>query len=431
MPISYSQLRQAYQFAASSGVRCALLARHESLHADASFRDIDLIVAARDIPALSASLIGQYARAGYRLFNLIQNDYSEQLYFAGPGSILHIDLMPELSYRGIEFIELPLQEHQVQQIDGMRVVSEPWLVAYSLLRHLLWSGKIDERYRGILARMLNNPESGETLRNLLAGAVGRDCSGKLLEDIGDPVRLFKTARYASRSFLRRRFLRHPLTSGFGFFRHAVLLTRRFILYPGLVVVLLGSQADAVKAVAEGLEVALSEFGIMRPRLAASSGRRQSIGETKDLDFDSRAVSAPQRLYRVLKDYTPGFVKRLWRPLEIDHLLLLDQHSWDVTMNLLHSRYGRSRWMAQCIGYFIPKPGLWILLDDQREVAAPGEQQSRKTKQRIEALRSLVSAAEDHAIISAMQPTDEIVAEAYAAILDAYARRTQCRFKNRC
>src|ERR1039458_7722784 len=149
--------------------------------------------------------------------------------------------------------------------------------------------------------MLKNPESGGKLREWLATAVGNDCAEKILEGIGDPSRLVKIVWNARRALLRRRFLHHPLTSCFGFLRHVALLIQRFIWYPGMVVVLLGSRRDTVEAVAEGLEVALTEglefalaeFGVMHPRLTASSGRPQSIGETND------SVSAPRRLLRVL------------------------------------------------------------------------------------------------------------------------------------
>ena len=210
----------------------------------------------------------------------------------------------------LRVVELPLEDHQVRQIDGMRVVAEPWLLAYSLLRHLFFSGKIDPRYRKILTRLLSDPQSGDTLKNLLADAVGRPCAINLLEALDDPALLAIAARPARRSFLRKSFLRRPLASTGGLFRHALLLARRFFAYPGLLVVLLGEPA-AIDALAQGIEDAMPEFGVLRPRLAAPTLRSFRIASAASKTAAPSASSSSSGITKSTATPASPYSPRPW------------------------------------------------------------------------------------------------------------------------
>ncbi len=403
MPISYPVIRQTVEFAAKSGVRHALVAQRASLQAELGQRDIDLIVAPQDLRLLSLSLIKQFENAGFGLINLIRNDYSEQLYFQAQLGLLHIDLMPRLTYRGMEFLELPLNDHQVQEFDGMRVVSEPWLVTYSFLRNLLWSGKLDKRYNQRLDDLLANPEHTAVLRESLAAAVGKGTAKQMLEDIKDPAEIAARSRSIRRKFVWRQLRKRPLPTISGVLRHFYLLSRRFLQYPGLMVVLLARDASGKTAILDGIETAFAEYGIVVCHCANDS---------------STSTNA-----------------KLWKQLEGNCIVLMDRCCRDPLIDFSQRRSRAGEWLARCLNPLSLRPDLWLLLDGSLEGSRSGEQPSQQTpreeKNRQSSLEcSSVNSIGNHLILDASQATHAVVADAFAAIMDTLAQRADKRLKSR-
>lgn len=438
MSINYTVVRQTVELATKSGVRFALVARRTSLQPGSGLRDIDLLVAPRDLPRLSSYLISQLEIADFRLINVVRNDYSEQLYFQGKHGLLHIDLMPRLTYRGIEFLELPLNDDQVEESDGAPVVLEPWLVTYSVLRNLLWSGKLDKRYSQRLDDVLANPEQSAILKQSLVSAVGHRASIQILEDIKDPGRIATRIGSVRRNFIWRQLRGRPLLTISGVLRHYYLLTRRFLQYPGLMVVLLAHDGSGKTAILDGLEAALDEYGVVLCHSVESSltsrGATQMAEPGGDShrkshrNFQSSFLAACQR-YR---DTTLGSKGKLWKQLEENRIVLVDRSCCDPFIDFSRRRYHGGEWLARCLFPLTPYPDLWFLLNQPLEGSygsdqqTPGEEKMRQFGSRL----SSVNSTSNHLILDASQATDAVVADAYAAIIDTLAQRAAKRLKSR-
>jgi thymidylate kinase len=139
-----------------------------------------------------------------------------------------------------------------------------------------------------------------------------------------------------------------------------------------------------------------------------------------------------RLHCLFGNSSLGFVKRLWKQLEENRIVLLDRSYYDIFIDFLWCRYSGPHWLARCLVFVTPQPDLWVLLDAPHEVTCTREEQiqENETVRRLEASRSFVSLTKHHAIIDAAQSTNRVVADVHTAIIDTLAQRTNSRFKNR-
>ena len=73
--------------------------------------DIDVYVPRKDLRLASSELIKAFATRGYELFRIIYNSYSTQIYLLSSdfSNMIHIDLMPEINYKGIVYLVLGVE----------------------------------------------------------------------------------------------------------------------------------------------------------------------------------------------------------------------------------------------------------------------------------------------------------------------------------
>ncbi|MGD0632496.1 MAG: hypothetical protein ABR987_24495, partial [Terracidiphilus sp.] len=272
-----------------------------------------------------------------------------------------------------------------------------------VLRNLLWSGKLDKRYNQTLDDLLANPEDRAVLRDSLTGAVGHRTSKQMLEDMKDPALIATRSRSIRREFVWRQLRRRPFMTISGVLRHFYLLTKRFLQYPGLMVVLLGRDGSGKPAILEGIETALAEYGTVVYHSEKGSWRTAN--------------------------------RRLWKQLEDNRIVLMDRCCRDPLIEFSQIRYWGGEWLARCLNPLVPRPDLWLLLDGPLEESCPGEQPTQRSPGEEKARRSglghsSLNSAGNHLILDASQHTSAVVADAYAAIMDTLAQRANKRLKGR-
>jgi hypothetical protein len=104
---------------------------------------------------------------------------------------------------------------------------------------------------------------------------------------------------------------------------------------------------------------------------------------------------------------------------------------DLFIDPTRFRYYGPVWFARLVGKLVPSPDLWILLDTPAEVMQSGDQPllSAETLRQLEAYRSFVKTRKRYVILDAGKPVACVTEEAYAAIIDMLAQRTEKQLIN--
>jgi hypothetical protein len=90
------------------------------------------------------------------------------------------------------------------------------------------------------------------------------------------------------------------------------------------------------------------------------------------------------------------------------------------------------WLARLAGKLFPSPDLLILLDLAEESVSTSNQAVIRAEMpaQLEAYRSFITRRNSYVILDASRPPANIMEEAYAAIIDALAQRTDRQLKKR-
>jgi hypothetical protein len=115
------------------------------------------------------------------------------------------------------------------------------------------------------------------------------------------------------------------------------------------------------------------------------------------------------------------------------VLRIDENCYhDMFIHLERHGYGGPVWFVRLFAKLFPSPDLWILLDPAAEGLHSKNQDvlPAETLRLLEAYRSFVKTREQYVILDASKPAASVTEEAYAAIIDALAQRTDRQLKNR-
>jgi hypothetical protein len=115
------------------------------------------------------------------------------------------------------------------------------------------------------------------------------------------------------------------------------------------------------------------------------------------------------------------------------VLRIDESSYhDLFINPEKCGYEGPQWFARLIVRLFPSPDLRILLDPAEEALLPNHQEvlPAETLRLLEAYRSFVKTRKRCVILDASKSATSVTEEAYAAIIDTLAQRTDRQLKNR-
>lgn len=102
------------------------------------------------------------------------------------------------------------------------------------------------------------------------------------------------------------------------------------------------------------------------------------------------------------------------------LLICDRYYHDLLVDTKRFRFGAPMWTAKLVGWLMPRPKLWILLNAPASVLQERKQEvaPEETARQCEAYLAFIQTRRHHAVIDAAQPLDKVIADADSAILRA-------------
>lgn len=106
------------------------------------------------------------------------------------------------------------------------------------------------------------------------------------------------------------------------------------------------------------------------------------------------------------------------------LLLCDRYYHDLLIDPIRYRYGGPMWAARMVGWLMPRPRLWLLLDAPAEVLQARKQEvtPEETARQRQAYLEFVRQQRSYAVIDASQALDKVVGDAEKAIAGVLGER---------
>lgn len=166
----------------------------------------------------------------------------------------------------------------------------------------------------------------------------------------------------------------------------------------MIVVLLGPDGSGKSSVIDGLQSQLSDAFSdirilhLRPRLGRGTARTgPPVANPHSARAWNPVLSAVKLLY-LLADYSTIYVwKWSLRSRRRSTLIIFDRYYHDLLVDPKRYRYGAPIWLARWIGYLVPRPDLWILLDASPEVVRNRKQEVtlEESRRQCKAYRELV------------------------------------------
>jgi thymidylate kinase len=141
------------------------------------------------------------------------------------------------------------------------------------------------------------------------------------------------------------------------------------------------------------------------------------------------VSSALKLAYYLAEAWLGYALRVWPAKVQSTLVLFDRYYHDLLVDPRRYRYGGPMWLARLVGWLIPKPDIFILLDLPAEVAHARKPEVELDEAHRLRRRYLELARELGAhVVDASRPLDEVVREVEEIVLAHMERRTRARLE---
>jgi len=109
--------------------------------------------------------------------------------------------------------------------------------------------------------------------------------------------------------------------------------------------------------------------------------------------------------------------------------VFDRYYHDLLVDPRRYRYGGSLALARVVGWFVPRPNLYLFLDAPTEVirARKTEVAEAETSRQLKEYRQLARTLRSSVVIDASHPLPIVVGESIDAVLDKMAERAERRY----
>ena len=194
----------------------------------------------------------------------------------------------------------------------------------------------------------------------------------------------------------------------------------------MIVVLLGPDGSGKSSVIDGLQGQLSDAFSdirilhLRPRLGRGTARTGPVVANPHSARVRNPVLSAAKLLYLLADYSTIYVwKWSLRSRRRSTLIIFDRYYHDLLVDPKRYRYGAPLWLARWIGYLVPRPDLWILLDATPEVIRSRKQEVtlEESERQCEAYRTLMSNLRNAEIVDVSPCLDQVTQTVKRLILD--------------
>ena len=420
------------------GVCFCVLRNYEKFPAENIGSDIDFLIHPSD---LARAIRALRSVAGIRITGYSERSWVAHAIVEGvrqaPGiRALQVDFLWLLSWKGQTYLptEAILQAAPPRQTGNLKflVPSPVHEAIVSLFASLLVGGWLKEKYfpKAQQAFAKDRPGASAALQTQfglkqtarLVDAVIAGDRKKILGCVG-PLRVSVTLRG-----LMRRPMRGSWAAVLYFAREIAV---RFSPRNVETVCILGLNGEDKTMLVESLAPLLQasakevEARILRPRF---HGARKSWCKTRTDDFSGQSKdgyfsSMAKVLVWLFDDWLRQFIGKKNLTLRI-----CGCSCQDLLIDPAECGYNGPVWFARLASRFSPSPDLWILLDPATRTE--GLELSAQTVRQLEAYRSFVKASKQHIILNAGKPAADLTEDAYTAMIDMLAQRTNSKLRNR-
>lgn len=188
----------------------------------------------------------------------------------------------------------------------------------------------------------------------------------------------------------------------------------------LKIVILGPDGAGKSSVIQGLKRNLSQGGhAVKVRHLKPQGISPQRGEPGAIVTDPHGKPPRSALTSLVKILV-WLIEEWWAHLFQDkngRLLICDRYYHDLLVDPMRYRYGGPLWMAWLVGWLMPQPRLWVLLDAPVEVLQARKQEvtRQESARQRQAYLAFVRQQPRHAIVDASQPLDKVIADVEQAV----------------
>jgi thymidylate kinase len=210
--------------------------------------------------------------------------------------------------------------------------------------------------------------------------------------------------------------------------------RRIAQPTGLIVAFLGpdgaGKSTVMERVQQGLFPQAFRFAKschLRPHIVGAGPKPEGLGNPH-AQPPRGVISSLAKLGLWWMDYTVGYWVAVFPQLLRSALVLFDRYYHDLLVDQRRYRYSGSLRLARLVGWLVPQPHLFILLDAPPQVLQARKQDVayEETIRQRDAYLKLVRRMSNGYVVDASRPLHHVVTETEWIILDYMAERTARR-----
>lgn len=209
---------------------------------------------------------------------------------------------------------------------------------------------------------------------------------------------------------------------------------RILKTTGLVIAFMGPDGSGKTTIINGMKDNLS--GIFRQHKQYHLFPKEGIGAPPTIDPHSQKArgffGSLAKLFYFLGLYSIGYWLKIY-PLKIKStLVIFDRYYHDILVDPKRYRNGTSQFWTKLIGYMIPKPDVWILLDVPGDVIQKrkAEVTPAESKRQVLAYQDLFKTLKNGVVINGNQIPSKVVYDTEQVIINYLKVRTAKRYKNK-
>ncbi|MGA3160889.1 MAG: hypothetical protein ABSC77_06690 [Terracidiphilus sp.] len=441
--ISLSEFLLAlFQALDNGGVQFCVLRNYEGFPARNVGSDLDILIYRSD---LSAAVRALRSIQGIRIVGYAERYYVAHTFVEGVSPAvgiraLAVDFIWNLNWKGLPYLrtDTVMQEATRRNAGNLSfLVPSPFHEAIiSLLSSLLIGRTIKEKYFPKVQEIFAGQRS--TVITALTPSFGLKAATRLVDSVkcGDREKIQDCVTPLRVLLALRNLLRRPVHCFIVVFRYymrelAVRCTPKTIES----ICILSPVGYNKTGIIESLVPLLLYTAKLVERRNLGSQftfGRESLNRTTSVDYRAKARSKPSvskmRIARwLLEEWLSQFRKK-------DNLTLriIENGYYDILINAEMYRDRVPTRFARLVVQLLPSCDLWILLDPATEGSQSrnGEVPSSETLRQIESYRSFVNTRKKYVILDANKPAASVTENAYAAIIEAIAQRTERQLRSR-
>jgi len=374
-------------------------------------RDIDILT--DNFAELTRELLRAAQQAGfhYRVFRKYDAlvKYHFVRWLPSKLIIVEIDCLWAIRWKGIDLVPHTLLDNR-QKFKSFYILRPGAEAAISLIKHLIYTGKVQDKYKPILPDLARRDQ--ERFRLTLRQSFGPQLTDELLEFTchGNWRRIENLVPNLRKAAILRGISKNALTQLGHWTEYIWRNLMKFFRHSGLFVVLIGPDGSGKSTITKGLEQFLQplfqgtkcfhfKFGII-PRLRDLLGafgfnkrQKNTIAEVSpEISQDNVAKLSPLKslcylLYYSL-DYFLGHMIIFWARSH-GKLIIFDRYIYDY---MIQSAMSLPWWLMRMVMRILPKPdAVFFLRNDPEVIFSRKPELSREELSRqIKACSQLIS-----------------------------------------